>query len=442
MTFESSTPPSSIEGIKRLAQRIRRQSSIPHHEALNRAALAAGFENFAHARRRAVATRPGHAVSDAAQRVFITAYWHDPATAESARETLAISLQRPLDVLLSRSQFHWNRHLLTFRRKAPDHVECRAVFADQRRSRIGVCGVARVLLFVQETELHPLARQLVLPIKNWHADPLPGLDHASTWRDGATGGVVYVDEPYGEPAAARSAARSAWAARHGFELALSPWPGLYAPHAGSRLYLFGRDAGTVQRVIGQLATMEAGPEHESWHGESAPYRPTFRSPGELGSGRVLRPPRNALLARSTATTVPFALALSGQRRRPRARMTLDFHEAVAAQLRLVIGATKHRPGISSRLERVRCELDDWVQVEYDGYELEPERFSAMYYGELGAPLRREPLASELTELIRRIDDVRMRLATSYPECRPLREVLRQVDLARRSAEGWRHREHL
>lgn len=121
-------------------------------------------------------------------------------------------------------------------------------------------------------------------------------------------------------------------------------------------------------------------------------------------------------------------------------MTLDFHDAVAAQLRLVIDAAKHRPGISSRRERVRCDLDDWVQVEYGGYELEPERSSAMY-GELGAPLRRKPLASELTELIRRIDDVRMRLANSYSDCRPLRDVLRQVDLARKSAEAWRHREH-
>lgn len=51
MTFESSNAPSSIEGITRLAQRIRRQSSIPHHEALSRAALAAGVENFAHARK-------------------------------------------------------------------------------------------------------------------------------------------------------------------------------------------------------------------------------------------------------------------------------------------------------------------------------------------------------------------------------------------------------
>lgn len=247
---------------------------------------------------------------------FHHAYWHDLETAESGRETLALSLRRPLDALLSRSQFHSNRHLPAFRRKAPDHIECRAVLADQRRSRIGVCGVARVLLFVQETGLPPLARQLVQPIKNWHGDPLPALDHASTWRVGATGAVLYLDEPYGEPAAARSAARSAWAARHGYEIAYSPWPGLYAPHAGARLYLFGRDARAVQRVMGQLATMEAGPEHESWHGESARYRPTFRSPGEHESGRVLRPPRNAFLARSTATTVPYALALSGQRRRP------------------------------------------------------------------------------------------------------------------------------
>lgn len=43
--------PSSLEGIKRLAKKIRRQSSVPHTQALDVASRTAGFENFTHARK-------------------------------------------------------------------------------------------------------------------------------------------------------------------------------------------------------------------------------------------------------------------------------------------------------------------------------------------------------------------------------------------------------
>ena len=203
MTIESSRAPSSVEGIKRLAQRIRRRAPVPHHAALNQAAQVAGFENFAHAQHRLSATTVAPVAAESGTTVFITAYWQDLETGESGRETLSIPLRRPLDALLQRAHFSRNRHLLSFRRKAPDHIECRAVMADQRHAHSGVCGVARVLLFVQAPGLQPMSRQLVQPAEHWHTDPLRGMDHASTWRDAATGTLVYADEPYGLAVAAR-----------------------------------------------------------------------------------------------------------------------------------------------------------------------------------------------------------------------------------------------
>lgn len=440
MTTESPRAPSSIEGIKRLAQRIRRHTSVPHHAALNRAAEAAGFENFSHALHRLSAPTRVAAAAGQSPSVFITAYWQDLETGESGRETLTLTLRRPLDVLLQMAHFSRNRHLLSFRRKAPDHIECRTVMADQRHARSGVCGVARVLLFVQATDLQPLSRQLVQPIEGWHSDPLRGMDHASTWLDTATGTLIYVDEPYGRAVATRAAERNAWASRHGFELATSEWPGMYAPHAGSVLYLLGRESAVVRRVLRGLAELPAGPEAEAWGGESAAYRPIFTSPREQALGRNPRAPRDPRLARSTATTVPYALVLSGHSRRPRGRMPLDAHDVVATHLRFLIGAAQHRAGVASRLERVRCELDDWVQVEYDGRELEPERFSAMYYCETGMPLRRQPIAAETNDVVLRIEQVRELLTASYPDCPPLRALLKQLSLARASAAAWRTRD--
>ena len=32
---------------------------------------------------------------------------------------------------------------------------------------------------------------------------------------------------------------------------------------------------------------------------------------------------------------------------------------------MAIGSAEYRPGVRERLDRVRSELDDWVQEEYD-----------------------------------------------------------------------------
>ena len=59
-----------------------------------------------------------------------------------------------------------------------------------------------------------------------------------------------------------------------------------------------------------------------------------------------------------------------------------------------------------RLDRVRSELDDWVQEEYDRQELGMERFSAMYYGALGTPFARRPTFTERSALLAAIDRIR------------------------------------
>jgi hypothetical protein len=96
-----------------------------------------------------------------------------------------------------------------------------------------VCGAARALHFIDATGLQPYSRSLVSPIERWQSDPLPGADHASTWRDAASGELVITDEPYRPAISSRDADRLAWAARHGLTLSASDWPGMYAPGAAS-----------------------------------------------------------------------------------------------------------------------------------------------------------------------------------------------------------------
>lgn len=433
MSLEFALRPSSIEGIKRLADRIEREESIKRAEALERASRSAGFSNYAHARR-SLAESP--APEARRHDLHITAYWHDLPTGETGRETLVVAVDHRLDEMIVRRQFANNRHLLAFRRKESDHVEGKQVFGDQRSARKAVCGAARALHFIDATGLQPYSRALVSPIERWQSDPLPGADHASTWRDAASGELVITDEPYRPAISSRNADRLAWAARHGLTLSASAWPGMYAPGAGSSLHVLARDAQLAQRVVISTGRLRVCPVDETWTGTSAPSRPVYRSPVEAAGRKSVRAPRDPRLARFTATTTPYALVLSGHSRKPNGRMPLDAHDEVARELRMAIGSAEYRPGVREKLDRVRSELDDWVQVEYDRDELDMERFSAMYYGTLGAAFRRRPTAAERSALVAAIGRVREQLARSYPDCEPLRRLIRLIDLAVRSAQSW------
>ena len=433
MSLEFALRPSSIEGIKRLAVRIQRDEAIQRAEALERASRSAGYSNYAHARRSLadslVPERPRHDI-------HITAYWHDLPTGETGRETLVIVVDHRLDERIDRSQFANNRHLLSFRRKESDHVEGKQVFGDQRTAHNAVCGAARALHFIDATGLQPYSRSLVSPIERWQSDPLPGSDHASTWRDPASGELVITDEPYRPAISSRDAERLAWAERHGLTLSASKWPGMYAPGAGSSLHLLTRDTQLAQRVLVSTDRLRVCPVDETWSGTSAPSRPVYRSPVEAAGSKSVRAPRDARLARSTATTTPYALVLSGHSRKPTGRMPLDAHDSVGRDLRTAIGSAEYRPGVREKLDRVRSELDDWVQVEYDRHELDMERFSAMYYGALDAPFKRRPTAAERSALLAAIGRVREQLARHYPDCAPRRRLDQLVDHAERSAQSW------
>lgn len=438
MSLELTLKPTSILGIKRLADRIQQDSSVKRSVALGRASKAAGFDNFAHARH-LLAGKPATGRS-AEHMVYVTAYWNHLDSGQAGRETLQVKLTQELDQLLERHDFANNRHLLQFRKKSGDHIECRLVFQDLHSAQKGVCAVARVLQFVDTTGLRPYSRFLVAPVKRWHADRFPGMDHESTWQDPSTKSLFYTDEPYSGAVAGKLRVRLDWAARNGFELVESRWPGMYAPNAGAVLFLLAKDPQLIRRVADAADAMPAGPEEESWTGQSAPYRPIFRSPKEQARQLSPRAPRDPRLARATAGSIPFSLFLSGNSRRPAGRMPLDVHDQVARELRYSIGAAMHRSGVSSRLNRVRNELDDWVQVEYDRKELDMERFSNMYYGSEAAHLKRVPTAAEVNSLVVSIKQVRDRLTAHYPMCPPLRKLLRQLDLAHKSALTWKTRE--
>jgi hypothetical protein len=105
--------PSNLANIKRLANQLKKRDGIPHRRALDLAARSAGFERYEHART---------SIGDRSARVFLTGYWEDQETFERGRESLPVTLSRPLLELVSKTELKLVGGLASMRVAASDHL--------------------------------------------------------------------------------------------------------------------------------------------------------------------------------------------------------------------------------------------------------------------------------------------------------------------------------
>jgi hypothetical protein len=255
-----STPPSTLDGIKRLAKKIQAEQKslgqrIPYHQALNLASRVAGFENFAHAHR---------VLTGADQQIWVhlTCYWlgRVDGVLKYGRETLGIPMSKALDDIVRRHQLDHARHLTGFRLECADHLERKLDVESQERAKTELRRAARTLQFMTATGLRPATTQRErLPIVR-KFEHLPGDDHYSLWMSQDGKGWVYMDEPYEKPVLEK---RAAWAKQQGMTMLRPSWEGLYYP--GSTIpFLFGVDdvlIGTIEDKIEHLPKAE---DEDGW----------------------------------------------------------------------------------------------------------------------------------------------------------------------------------
>ena len=420
--------PTSIEGIKRLAKHVKASEGIQHAKALDQAARSAGYENFIHARRQLpsiCAKKPDWVKSH----VYLTAYWRDQRTGDAGRETLRLPLDRTWSDLVTRNQLRVPRALSRFRGQHKDHLVSRQLIRGQDAARSLICHAARELQFMAATGLCPADKRPDTPPR----DTLPGEDHQSVWLDPETGIKVVVDEPYQAAIVRHLASRQEWAVRHGYCIAQSPWPGMYVPGQSTMFLLVPeacRDILEALRV--KLSSLDAPAEHSDWGGESGGYRPVYRSPCEIEDGRTPRAPVDPLFFRDTEKTRAF-----GYRRRPNGSMPIEVHEEIGKHIKSVMAHSFLRPGVYQRLDRVRGELDDWLQREDEGRTLDNDRFFAVYFH--GAPestYSRTTTGALRVEGLSRLERVEQLLQQHYPDCEPLRAMLGRLGSAKKSLRCW------
>ena len=398
--------PSTLDGIKRLAKTIKRERAIPHHLALDEASRAAGYQNIRHAQDQMARQSPtSHAV-------YLTAYW---AGQEGAgRETLSIQLPKPLTHIIARHQVSSARNLGWFRLESADHLERKTDVDSQELARDVLFAAARTLRFMAVTGLRPTTTQTKNRPFNIFRD-LPGKDHVSNWIDSDTEAWVYLDEPYPHVNVKQ---RQNWVSGHGVEMIAPKWEGIHNPGA-TVPYVFCDDPTLANRLLTQLAQLQAELREPVWDGESASYWSQFVSPTRQAAGTARRSrPMPAPRGVERNGALPYGARSGGveSRWRPAKRMPLDMHLTVGPLLHAL--DNDRFPGPQRKaIMRIRTTLDDWLQMEYPGEEMTDEQFGDAYYG-----THREPMVDRVNQLesIRRIAAL---LNQGYADCKPRQQLL-------------------
>lgn len=430
--------PSTLDGIKRLAKAIKVERGVRHLQALDAAAQAAGYQNFRHAGN-VLSGRPPTAPRRPRHRVYLTAYWKDKESGGSGRETLSLELPYPWGELINPGQLENHRALVHFRAEGPDHLAREHLQRTQSEARRAVCAAARALQFMGATRLRPSKSHSRAFPGGRSSNAIPGHDHYSVWYERDSKRYLFVDEPYEEAAREKLAERQAWADRHGFTVIKSTWPGMYAPDVGSRLYLVADTAKGVALtpIAAALELLPPPIVEEAWRGESAAMLPFFVSPGAVDMLAAAKDkPPTARKAAASRNSVGYVQTFVGPQRRPKGRMPIEAHANVGRLLKSVLTATYLRKGVYNRVNAVRSELDEWTQREYSHAELPSQQFFELYYNESGSTVERTLPVAERARHNESLAQAKQMLSEHYPDCPPLRSLLKKIEAAQKSLQNW------
>ncbi len=415
--------PSSIDGIKRYANQLKKAKGLSHHEALNVAARAASFENFPHARKQ-LQHKTG-VIKDRNQ-LFLTVYWYDRDGYSTGRETLEINLSKPLLDICTKYELKHVRGLGRFRQVANDHLVKDDVGFSQSDARRTICAAVRTLRFMEATGLKPSRDSYATyPDKN-RDNKLPKSDHTTDWFDPETGQFILIDEPYAA-AVVNDNERTAWAKKHGWHLRASKWPGMYYPHDCSLFVSTDASAKfNFEDLISKIDAISEPLIEDDWDGNSAKGHEIFASPLATTPQDIRRAKAKGTIWRlSTKKTAPLRLQSSYDERRPNAVMPIADHQNAALIIKAVLQSLNRPWNVNSRLNTVRSRLEDWFFTEYS--KPETDKYDLFYYGEIEDDhpyvLKAQSRKGNI-ELLKMLKSI---LKKNYIDCEPLRNLVQKID---------------
>lgn len=412
--------PSTVDGIKQLATKIKREKAIPHSSALDAASQQAGFESYVHARK-ALPTR----IANRLQAIYLSAHWSEPRSQprgagaprrRAGRELLRVELSRPLTDIVAKHRVAKCRALVTFAMEYADHLECRSLLESQECAREILVRAERSLRFMQATGLQPMSTE-VQRAQLSVLDQLPGRDHTSSWFDTKSGAVMLLDEPYSQSIEHRGVTRSAWLCENGFTEIELRWEGLHNPGETVQL-LVGRDREFLERVA---QAVEGLPRYEipnPWLLETGLANDPFVSPKRAAVGVQRKPIPNASYSPRHGA-VPYSGGF-GQRSlwRPAQSMSVDQHMELGRLLRQLDTGKLPEKAYSGLLIHARSRLEDWANHEHRNGDV---GFSAYYDQQSLSQFRSK---SRTLAALKRAHEI---IESGYNDCKPRRELIAAVD---------------
>lgn len=416
--------PTTLEGIKSLASQIRRQQGVKHAVALDEAARAANFQNYRGALR--LLTKNGG--SGPQHYVLLTMYWSDRESGYRAgRETLRVELSKPLFEICEKSSLKRVRGFGNLRMVAADHLVCDSVASSQASARDDLLTAERSLRFMEHTGLRK-GKRGQKPYSSKTGE-LPGADHYTEWVDPVNGQLILIDEPYST--AADDTERSAWAARNGWLLVKSTWPGMYYPYQCD-LFVATR-AGSGYDLDNLLAKIDGIPlptRQEDWDGDSALSWETYVSPMATTPQDIRRARcRGTIYPASSATSLPYDFRMGTSRRRPKGSLGIPGHVEAGRIIKAIIQSRQRPWGVYTRLNSLRSELENWMNIEIGPGGLPGPEFFDVYYRQTKGDQARETQAQTKAGVIEMLVELKTMLQAAYSASAPLRHEVRRVEMS-------------
>lgn len=410
--------PSTLDGVKKLAKKIRRERNITHTEALEDASRQAGYENFMHAKHQFEAVSAHRGCS-----IYLSVHWRAPHERNgeprpngprAGCEILCVKLSRPLSEIVAKHRVSRGRGLCGFRMEYEDHLEHLTDVWGQDEARETLLTAVRGLRFMEATGLQPVSTKryddLLQTLKN-----MPGLDHASHWFDPTTNGYVHLDEPYTD----HSEERQHWLVRNNLQAVSPKWEGIHSP--GRCLpHLVSPDGALLHRVAGALAKVQPMSEPGTWPPETGPYSEDFFSPKRQADEKSRRPrPGPSWCEHKGATPYGGAPGVPS-RWRPTKPMSFNLHQKLALLMRSLCVGFSGR--VDKKLSTARSRLEDWLISEHEN--LHGDAVHHLYYDSSIVPVCKTD-----AERLAALTAARAIVVCGYDECKPRRALLAAIDSA-------------
>lgn len=418
--------PTTLDGVRRLAKQLRKTKGIKHSDALDLAAKAADCMNFRHARR----ALPLRGVTLSEHYVLLTIYWIDKERRNQfGRETLRIDLSMPIFNLCTKNALKHVRGFGNLRMVAGDHFVCDDIAHSQDYARGRLCAAERSLRFMEQTGLRPSQSLGEEYPKFLDVDKLPNIDHPTYWLDLASGQFVLVDEPYsGVPEALE---RAAWAARNAWRIEKTSWSGMYNPY-NCDLYVAAdkRSADFIDDLVAKINAMPDPLISENWPGESSPSWLTFLSPmAKTKQDKRRARCKGMIYPFASKKTVPYSYAPGTSRRRPIGKLGIDGHIEAGRIIKAAMRSEFATYHVYNRMNSLRSDLEDWLGLEIDPGQLDGPEFFEIYYSTEDEDKSFQKTMRSPDDVIAALNGLERKLKDAYPDCAPLRQQLRRIEMS-------------